>query len=271
MKRLAEEFIYDASYWRGRISLPDDEAAFTEALDGVGPICPLIWEELRRRSAAAIEGLETIPNDLFFLGQGEPRDRSVTKIGGLPYRPRGLPWPKDAYGRPFTFLCQFRLAESRDIVGETPGDVLLVFAESEGCNPCFFEWHPLGIEDLAAAEEVPSTDWIVPVCYGVKWRSVSYRHPRGSRSPLPSITAAPMAIAGIDHPPPEGIPPQTRAILILSSFRPQTDVAYPWMNVREPIAECDASQRDNCLNLIDTFTFMIYISDHDIPEYELLA
>jgi hypothetical protein len=100
----------------------------------------------------------------------------VTKIGGLPYRPAGLPWPTDSHGQPIGFLAQFRFTESIDLVGPTPGDVLLIFpnVDALGTGECtadfYFEWHPLGLRDLTSAAEMPLMNSFV-TCYGVRHRT----------------------------------------------------------------------------------------------------
>ena len=79
------------------------------------------------------------------MAEGEPTDRHVTKIGGLPYRPAKMPWPTGQDGTPMSFLAQINFANSKDLVGELPGDVLLVFTpDSDGfIESLSFEWQPL--------------------------------------------------------------------------------------------------------------------------------
>lgn len=118
------------------------------------------------------------PTDQIFFVAGEPAERSVTKIAGLPYRAAGLPWPRADDGRPMTFLAQFCFAESRDLVGELPGDVLLVFARDEQAylpdpygDSLWFEWHPLGLRELVAAEAIPAAAWQLRPYFGVRHRT----------------------------------------------------------------------------------------------------
>jgi hypothetical protein len=106
------------------------------------------------------------PTDQIFFIAAEPADRSVTKVAGLPYRAAGLPWPRTDDGRPMTFLAQFCFAESRDLVGKLPGDLLLIFAEGRDAylpdpydSSLRFEWHPLGVRDLVGAEAIPELAW----------------------------------------------------------------------------------------------------------------
>ena len=43
-----------------------------------------------------------LPTDVFVWGQGEPKDRTLTKVGGLPYWPAETPWP-ERNGKPLPF------------------------------------------------------------------------------------------------------------------------------------------------------------------------
>src|SRR5262245_12956768 len=124
----------------------------------------LVWHANYRRRLREIPNLgPTVPIDVFAWAIGDPPDRDRTQIGGLRYRPADRPWPIGEDGKPMVFLAQFRFCESRDIVGETPGDLLLIFVPHGGPYPCYnhetdgrpylngpcvFEWHPLGLTDL---------------------------------------------------------------------------------------------------------------------------
>jgi hypothetical protein len=112
--------------------------------------------------------------DVLTFVKGEPPDRFVTKVGGLPYRPASVAWPVRPSGQPMAFLAQFCFADSSDLVGALPGDVLVVFARDEeafldtphGDDPPFrFEWYPLGLEGLVTAAAVPRTSWKLLPCY----------------------------------------------------------------------------------------------------------
>jgi hypothetical protein len=102
----------------------------------------------------------------------------VIKVAGLPYRAAGLPWPLTDEGKPMTFLAQFCFVESRDLVGNPPGDVLLIFADDRHAylpnaydSSLRFEWHPLGLRDLIRAEEIPEVDWKLRPYFGVLYRT----------------------------------------------------------------------------------------------------
>jgi hypothetical protein len=86
------------------------------------------WEILRERHN--IVDPQAVPCDLFVWGTGKPPDRRLTRVGGTPWLPKRIPWP-DIDGVVPSFLCQFDFRDSRDLVGELPGDLLLVFVAEE--------------------------------------------------------------------------------------------------------------------------------------------
>ncbi len=107
--------------------------------------------------------------DVMKAAAGEPPDRFVTKLGGLPYRPASIPWPRLASGEPMVFLGQICFVHSRDLVGELPGDVLLIFThdihEHISGSDIRYEWYPLGLEGLISAQDLPDTSWKVFPCH----------------------------------------------------------------------------------------------------------
>lgn len=172
------EFEFDLQKW---IDLfPLDTVERPDRICGAitSPISVAVVEQLRKRLAKDRDLGPHSPTDIFVFGLGEPKRRDVTKVNGLPYRPRGKPWPLGKDGRSMTFLCQFRFTESLDIVGDLPGDVLLIFVTEQclalGENQIHFEWYPLGMTDLVQVEDLPRPDWEFVTCYGVRHRSVDY-------------------------------------------------------------------------------------------------
>jgi hypothetical protein len=61
------------------------------------------------------------------------------------------------------FFGQVCFADSRDLVGPLPGDVLLIFTQDEhdhtSGEDLHYEWYPLGIEGLVTEADVPETPW----------------------------------------------------------------------------------------------------------------
>lgn len=145
-----------------------------------------IIEQIRRQATKKHDLGATVPVDIFVFRRGEPIRRDVTKVGGLPYRPAGLGWPETPEDGPMTFVAQFRFTESKDITGELPGDILLVFARHSGLytdapkDPPYFhyEWYRLGLSNLVSREDVPEPAWQFVRCYGYRYRTVDYIDPK---------------------------------------------------------------------------------------------
>jgi Domain of unknown function (DUF1963) len=113
-------------------------------------------ENLRRETREEYIWGDAVPMDIFIMADGEPADRHVTKIGGLPFRPADAEWPIGRTGVPLVFLAQFNFCDSKDITGTLPGDVLLVFA-NEAYMPGYihFEWQRLGLTGLIDIDAIP--------------------------------------------------------------------------------------------------------------------
>ncbi len=90
----------------------------------VGPHDLHVFEQRRRqrivRSAAAI------PADYFVFASGEAPHRAMTKLGGVPFLPASMPWPRRR-GTVGDFYAQLSFVDSKDLLPSLPGDILLVF------------------------------------------------------------------------------------------------------------------------------------------------
>src|SRR5579862_2631453 len=96
-----------------------------------GPLDIAILEQLRDASYAHQPDIERVSTDVVIWSRGEPDHRALTKIGGLPYRAADTPWPLAPSGTPMPFVAQICFADSRDLALELPGDILLIFSETE--------------------------------------------------------------------------------------------------------------------------------------------
>jgi hypothetical protein len=106
-------------------------------------------------------------SDVMLVHEGEPADRFVTKLGGLPYRPASVAWPR-CHGEPMVFFGQVCFADSCDLFDPLPGDVLLLFTHDEHDHTCgniHYEWYPLGIEGLVNSTDIPETPWLAAPYY----------------------------------------------------------------------------------------------------------
>lgn len=93
------------------------------------------FEQVRAKIGVAERG-RGVPTDVCIWSVGEPKDPTVTRIGGAPYRPTDAPWPTGEDGTPMGLLAQFNFTDSLDVLAPIPpdalpGDVLLVFTSGE--------------------------------------------------------------------------------------------------------------------------------------------
>jgi uncharacterized protein DUF1963 len=225
-----------------------------------GPYDVAVLEQLREEAFTSEPGIERVPTDVFVWSRGEPQYRAVTKIGGLPYREAGKPWPVAPSGRPMTFLAQFCFADSKDIVPPLPGDLLLVFAQVEewqrgkydiawGTDDTLaFEWASFSDAPLVTMDEVPRTDWNLLSTYGAIYRTWDYPSVdqfayEEIAKDIPGVWEA-TKIGGVDlwtddenldrlHISGESAP--GAYICTLGSVMPQIYKPYPLLNHPEPI------------------------------------
>jgi len=141
-----------------------------------------IVEQLRAEVFADHPDLEKVPSDVFIWGLGEPVKREVTKVAGIPYWPANRPWPVSTEGRPMDFVAQINFSDSRDLVGDTPGDILLMFSDGECYNhwmpddegAVVFHWVNSSDAPLIEPDKVPERRWDIIPCYGVIHRTFDF-------------------------------------------------------------------------------------------------
>jgi hypothetical protein len=239
-------------------------------------ICNVEW--LRRGLIDEYDWGEPVPVDIFVMSKGEPENRYATKIGGLPYRPASARWPCDPSGRPLAFMAQFNFTNSVDIVGELPGDLLLVFGDDRDWyfETLRLEWRDLGLQGLIQSSQVPSESITVAPCFGNRCRMMSYPNAvrkTTSEDPqcygkdvwesylIPQLQAtqigrAPFFIQeGANELP-------GRPLCTIASVQPDPHQPYPWVNVPEPLCPEDEWPPDgNELMIGDLGCIYIFIED----------
>jgi hypothetical protein len=249
--------------WLPRLPLEPEYGRFSgEIITSPYHICNN--EHLRREAHDQFDWGPAVPVDVFVMAEGEPLDRHVTKIGGLPYRPATIPWPRAENGVPMSFLAQVNFADSRDLVGKLAGDVLLAFTpDDNGCiERLYFEWQPLGLRELILPESVPEQSWRPFPCYGHICRTVNYpeaqRKPELSSNKYPlcrglevwsshhllqyqatQIGSAPFFIQEGDDQQPG------RMLCAISSVQPPLHGPYPWGNHPDPLMAKDEWRYDD--------------------------
>lgn len=63
-------------------------------------------------------GCELEGSDIVVWFQGQPTDPAMSRIGGRPFWPRGVEWPRDRHGEPFAYIAHINLEDSRDVLPE---------------------------------------------------------------------------------------------------------------------------------------------------------
>lgn len=280
----------DIAHWKSFFSLARlREEARTqgssppEACIITGPYDIAVLEQLREEAFATLPDIERVPTDVFVWYRGEPEQRAVTKIGGLPYRSAGKPWPAAASGTPLNFVAQFCFADSRDIIPTLPGDLLLIFIEGkqwgtgeddydffwgdydEQDSEVIFEWVTLGNFPLTTPTEVPQTHWKIMPCYAAIHRTwdyptvdgFAYRH---IAQHIPTVFEA-TKIGGIcpwvqDE---EDIP--GTYLCTLSSTHPDITESFPLLNVPEPI-HYEAWRQNHPLMIGDVGLMNMFINSY---------
>jgi Domain of unknown function (DUF1963) len=261
--RLSDEFTSDLERW---IAIFPIDPVPRDSRGGGTINCPqaLAFNEQIRREAF-VPTDPTVPTDFFLYALGEPPRRDVTKVGGVPWRPRTLAWPLSHSREPMTFLTQFRFAESAELFRTLPGDVLLVFVRDfrpgyEPENYFHFEWHSLDETNLVRPTEMPPPGWDFCTCFGVRIRTVDYdfadpgvpakrlapliaQEGRFRQNPIWSATKIcrldGMKIGGLpswnylNDPNIDGLQ-QKRFLCSLAGITPPFDLPYPWVNRPTP-------------------------------------
>lgn len=233
-------------------------------------------------------GLRTgaaVPTDVFVWGQGEPKDRTLTKVGGLPYWPAETPWP-ERDGKPMQFLVQFNFKDSADLVGDLPGDILLVFTDEgfswlsgnrEGLQ---LEWIRIGTKRLTVERLLPKPKQPFFKGYGIIHRANDYPEAGGgavgglgggSERELPVLHGT--KIGGIPAAGRRVASKGVRFLAQLSSIQAASGVDYPWVNRPRPLGVTqDASGihgDTNQLILGNMGSLVLYLKDGETVEWEL--
>ncbi|MEM1185179.1 MAG: DUF1963 domain-containing protein [Planctomycetota bacterium] len=178
--------VFDFEHWSTRFP-PESTTTFSTNVDKPKD---LITVEHLRKAAAAVGDLgPSVPVDAFVWALSPPEDKPwLTKIGGLPWRPAGSPWPMDENGRPLAFLGQICFIDSLDVLGRRPpSDVALIFAQDDRWEGMAnfsvsedigfesrIEWHPIEIERPMRAADAPATGLLEFEYHGIIHRTVQY-------------------------------------------------------------------------------------------------
>ena len=260
------EYSISVDEWTSRFPLESHRDAVRDINYLSGPfdlaIIEQAWQEIRQSA-----GTET---DVFVFARGEPECRHVTKIGGVPYRPEGEPWPicmgapagtashlveyYKPHGTPMSFLAQFCFAGSRDLVGELPGDVLLLFTEDDTFGTdLHFEWYSLGISRLMTPSQIPDGASPFNKSYGFICR---LQEPAEATPSVPFVSATKIGgKPGFIQNPCES---SSRFLCQLSSMQPTFKRPYPWVDQEKPVTDFDELY-SNQLCMVDMGNIYVFI------------
>lgn len=261
-----------------------------------GPISVSNAFKLRRRQLNHLKNAKTVPCDIHALGIGESVTRSCTRIGGLPFRPRSSAWPATRDCAALTFVCQFNLHGSSDILPELPGDLLLVYSDGipmnifSGPDSLFFEWQHRDCHDLVGLEDCFGVPWTDFIGYGRPFRSYEFEDiasvsevmmkefavnpetreygelfqtalsQRSARFLGLKIGGLP-SCTGEDNPIDWGntSPKEIESLRYLcgfGSFCPTSGIPFPWVNRRDPLRRVSKGEY---LNWYDGFQVSIFL------------
>lgn len=213
----------------------------------VGPKDLAVVEQLRQELFVGKQ-LETIPTAAFVFAKGEPPDRRMTKLGGLPFRRADKAWPCDNKGRPLLFVGQLNFvdipAAAADEI-QLPAEILLVFADPDDpfeVNNFRFEWVGMDLAE-ALAHEAPGR--ILDAVFGVMHRTLDFVVM--NESDIEEIEQYPRfwlllelqgtKIAGLPNWIQDDETPDDDSLFIgaLGSISHAPGKRWPWVNVEEPI------------------------------------
>lgn len=255
-----------------------EDSPRTERLSGEqisGPFEVYSVETLRDRHGVRVEPAAAC--DIFVLAKGEPEDRSLTKVRGIPYWPAQNAWPHSESQKPYRFLAQFNFADSQDLVGDIPGEVLLLLTPDvedwlqDAEDNLRYEWVSITEDDLVSHDDWNAiagedrTSW-----YGVIHRTADYPAAyegepsvydrflsMNVRQPynLPVVDA--VKIGGVPHWIQGEDSPGGRFLCQLTSVQATPEVRFPWVNVETPMS----------MKIRDTNS--IYYDDNSLCFYDM--
>lgn len=226
-----------------------------------GPYDAVIFEQLRKEHGYHTNMPGAIPCDIFIWSIGESEDRTVTKVGGLPYRESSSTWPCGDDGIPYTFEAQITFADSKDILPELPGDILLIFQDDN--IKLHFEW--INIDEklkLVQYEDVPNQPERVQPYFGTRYRTYD----------IPASEQDDLSINVIDGTKVGGIPAWCQdEAQIDGQYLCQLETIYPSWGIPYPLMNCDLLEGSNRDLLFGGIAVMYAFIDGNIINYELHA
>lgn len=280
------DYVFHLDEWLPRCPLrPESHGIYYGAII-TGPCDICNNEQLRQEVRDQCEWGHAVPVDIFVMAEGEPKHRHITKIGGLPYRSANRPWPRNHHGQPLLFVAQINFEASRDITGELPGDVLLVFADVyRGLfDSLVLEWYARDLSDLTEDCLYPSDPCQrISPCYGYVYRALSYPDAlpkrdwltmKGSRiaasALLLQFQATQIGEAPFLTQLPSDLALPGKHLCAISSVNPNQHGPYPFINHAEPLMpEGEWTTRLSDLGIGDLGCIYISIDENGDVHYRI--
>ena len=104
----------------------------------------------------------------------------LSRIGGIPWRDRSLPWPSSAERGDYTFVGQFCLSEAKDFYSyDLQGDLVLIFFSNNEAmygedHEVVLEWSTIELATPLTERDCPTPGFPVPQLFSELYRAHEY-------------------------------------------------------------------------------------------------
>lgn len=228
--------------------------------------------------------------DFLVLNYGRTNDRTATQMGSPPFFPASKPWPvRD--GKPMRFFIQVNFSNSKDILPELPGDILVIFVTHETYayipEEIHVEWFDLRESNLMPADRTHVCDWehwTFGGCWGVPYRTFDVLETKpvilqaGRAYPIVDEVLGAytclfyhaarwsgMKIGGYPsfHYPDQELADlnrEQRLIFSYGAIYPSPTYPYPWLNRPTPHEREELCvDSPYCMNVMDGFEMFVFL------------
>lgn len=174
-----QHLVFDREHWERLFALEQGQHPSLGWIDSPGDLA--LREQAIRVALAHGDLGATTSADVFVWAESVGGDSPwLTRIGGVPWRPKERAWPKDPDGVPLTFLGQINFGDSKHLVPfELPGEVALIFGTASSGwisidRGSALEWSPQVLTDPCTLSDIPWTGALPFEYHGVLHRTEQY-------------------------------------------------------------------------------------------------
>jgi hypothetical protein len=234
----------------------------------------------RDRNSCALfnADLATVPATAYVFGRGNGIDVSGTRVGGIPCRSKERPWPTHPAGFEYTFLAQFNFSRTVLRSAGLPGDILLVFTLDDDYADLVFEWTALddsGDGPAGAREIAQNGHVVIPEYFCQEVDIVDFATEGVTDHPSGLIRVHATKVGGLPHlrrpvARPKCAWKNTHGNLFLcslTSVEPPSDLAWPWINRKEPLTPDEAELTR--FNIGDCFSIHFFLNNEGDVVYDI--